>query len=139
MKWLKFLFVFIPISIVLEVIGFHNPLVLFIVSCLSIIPLAGLMGEATEEIAAYAGSRVGGFLNATFGNATELIISILAIRAGLYDVVKASIAELMSKSIGLSEFFVEIILIPIVGIKKGSTAFFVDGRLSQRDYSLFLA
>lgn len=92
MKWLKFLFVFIPISIILEVIGFHNPLVLFIVSCLSIIPLAGLMGEATEEISVYAGSRVGGFLNATFGNATELIISILAIRAGLYDVVKASIA-----------------------------------------------
>jgi len=91
-KWLKFLFIFIPISIVLEMSGFHNPLVLFIVSCLSIIPLAGLMGEATEEISVYAGSRVGGFLNATFGNATELIISILAIRAGLFDVVKASIA-----------------------------------------------
>lgn len=92
MKILKYLFIFIPISIFLELIGFNNPLVLFIVTCLSIIPLAGIMGEATEEIAAYAGSRIGGFLNATFGNATELIISIFALKAGLFDVVKASIA-----------------------------------------------
>lgn len=65
---------------------------MFALAALAIIPLAGLMGEATEEISFYAGPRVGGFLNATFGNATELIISFFALRAGLFDVVKASIA-----------------------------------------------
>ena len=50
------------------------------------------MGEATEEISFYTGPKIGGFLNATFGNATELIISFFALKAGLFDVVKASIA-----------------------------------------------
>jgi Ca2+:H+ antiporter len=65
---------------------------IFIFSALAIIPLAGVMGEATEAIAHYAGNRIGGFLNATFGNATELIIAFFAMKAGLFDVVKASIA-----------------------------------------------
>lgn len=64
---------------------------MFFLSALAIIPLAGLMGEATEEISFYAGPRIGGFLNATFGNATELIIAFFALKAGLFDVVKASI------------------------------------------------
>lgn len=91
MKYLKYLFVFIPISIVLEMLHMQ-PLWIFITACLSIVPLAGLMGEATEEIAIYSGPKVGGLLNATFGNATELIIAIFALRAGLFEVVKASIA-----------------------------------------------
>lgn len=65
---------------------------IFLFSALAIIPLAGLMGEATEELSVYTGPRIGGFLNATFGNATELIISFFALKAGLFDVVKASIA-----------------------------------------------
>lgn len=69
-----------------------SPTIIFILSALAIIPLAGLMGEATEEIAIYTGPRIGGFLNATFGNATELIISFFALKSGLFDVVKASIA-----------------------------------------------
>ncbi|GAA0105148.1 calcium/proton exchanger [Paraclostridium sordellii] len=68
------------------------PTVMFVLAALSIIPLAGLMGEATEEISFYTGPKIGGFLNATFGNATELIISFFALKAGLFDVVKASIA-----------------------------------------------
>jgi Ca2+:H+ antiporter len=56
------------------------------------VPLAGYLGEATEEIATYTGPKLGGFLNATFGNATELIISFFAIKEGLFDVVKASLA-----------------------------------------------
>jgi Ca2+:H+ antiporter len=64
---------------------------LFFLTCVSIVPLAGYLGSATEEIAAYTGPKFGGFLNATFGNATELIISFFAIRAGLYNVVKASL------------------------------------------------
>jgi Ca2+:H+ antiporter len=94
MKILKFLLIFIPISIIVEFMGLaeSSPTIMFLLAALSIVPLAGLMGEATEEISFYAGPRIGGFLNATFGNATELIISIFALKAGLFDVVKASIA-----------------------------------------------
>lgn len=91
MKFLKILLIFIPISILCEIIK-APPMWMFIVAALSIIPLAGIMGEATEEISLYTGPRVGGFLNATFGNATELIISFFALKEGLFDVVKASIA-----------------------------------------------
>lgn len=79
MKILRFLLIFVPISIVGEFMHF-SPTVMFILSALAIIPLAGIMGEATEEISFYSGPRVGGFLNATFGNATELIIAFLPCR-----------------------------------------------------------
>jgi len=91
MKVLRYLLIFIPISIIGEIIGIPQTLI-FVFSALAIIPLAGVMGESTEMISHYAGNRVGGFLNATFGNATELIIGFFAMRAGLFDVVKASIA-----------------------------------------------
>ena len=64
----------------------------FITSALAIVPLAGWMGRATEQLAERLGEGVGGLLNATFGNAAELIIALVALRAGLHDVVKASIA-----------------------------------------------
>jgi Ca2+:H+ antiporter len=91
MKILKILLVFIPISIIGEFLHF-SPTLMFVLAALSIVPLAGLMGEATEEISFYSGPKIGGFLNATFGNATELIISFFALKEGLFDVVKASIA-----------------------------------------------
>ena len=91
MKILKYLLIFIPISIIGEFMHLP-PTVMFVLAALSIIPLAGLMGEATEEISFYTGPKIGGFLNATFGNATELIISFFALKAGLFEVVKASIA-----------------------------------------------
>lgn len=69
-----------------------SPSVMFVLAALSIIPLAGLMGEGTEEISFYSGPKIGGFLNATFGNATELIISFFALKQGLFEVVKSSIA-----------------------------------------------
>jgi len=65
---------------------------IFILSALAIIPLAGLIGQATEELSCRVGATWGGFLNATFGNATELIIAIFALGAGLPQVVKASIS-----------------------------------------------
>ncbi|WP_017326517.1 calcium/proton exchanger [Synechococcus sp. PCC 7336] len=68
---------------------------MFVAAGLSILPLAGWMGTATEEIASVAGSLWGGLLNATFGNATELIVAVFALRAGLVDVVKASITGSM--------------------------------------------
>lgn len=91
MKILKYFLIFIPISIIGEFM--HLPsTVMFVLAALSIIPLAGLMGEATEEISFYTGPKIGGFLNATFGNATELIISFFALKEGLFEVVKSSIA-----------------------------------------------
>jgi Ca2+:H+ antiporter len=63
----------------------------FVSSALAVIPLAGLIGRATEHLAEHVGAGLGGLLNATFGNAAELIIAVVALRAGLYDLVKASI------------------------------------------------
>ena len=91
MKFLKYMLVFIPISFVAKFMNASNT-IMFVLSCLCIIPLAGIMGEGTEEISFYSGPKIGGFLNATFGNATELIISIFALKEGLFDVVKSSIA-----------------------------------------------
>lgn len=91
MKVLRYLLVFIPVSFIAEFLHFSQPLI-FVFSALAIIPLAGVMGESTESISHYAGNRIGGFLNATFGNATELIIAFFAMKEGLFDVVKASIA-----------------------------------------------
>jgi Ca2+:H+ antiporter len=88
---LNLLLVFVPVALVLEYVVHASAPVVFGVSCLAVIPLAGVMGHATERIADRAGEGVGGLLNATFGNAAELIIAIVAMRAGLYDLVKASI------------------------------------------------
>ena len=89
MNWLL---IFVPISIGLEFLAPERYLLVFVTSALAILPLAGWMGRATEQLAARMGEGVGGLLNATFGNAAELIIALAALRAGLHDVVKASIA-----------------------------------------------
>ena len=88
---LNWLLVFVPIAMIMEWVLHSPPLWIFVISCLAIIPLAGQMGHATEEISEHVGEGLGGLLNATFGNAAELIIAIMALRAGLYDLVKASI------------------------------------------------
>ena len=90
-NWLNLLLVFVPIAMVMEWVLHSPPLWIFVVSCMAVIPLAGLMGHATEEISERVGEGLGGLLNATFGNAAELIIAIMALRAGLFDLVKASI------------------------------------------------
>lgn len=81
---------FIPVSIAAHFLGWGD-LIVFITAALAIIPLAGWMGTATEEIAVVLGPSLGGLMNATFGNATELIIAVFALRAGLVNVVKSSI------------------------------------------------
>lgn len=68
-----------------------NTTLQFVIACIAIIFVAGFLGKATESVAHYAGERVGGFLNATFGNAAELIIAIFLVKDGLYDIVKASL------------------------------------------------
>lgn len=82
--------IFIPVPIIGAYIGLP-PTVIFITACLGIIPLAGLMGKATEYLSDKVGTGLGGLLNATFGNACELIIAFAGLRHGLVDVVKASI------------------------------------------------
>lgn len=84
------LLVFVPISIAAHYLEWGS-LTIFITSGLAILPLAAWMGAATEEIAVVVGPSLGGLLNATFGNATELIIALVALNAGLVNVVKASI------------------------------------------------
>jgi Ca2+:H+ antiporter len=89
-KYLRYLLIFVPLAVVAEMIGW-SPLLIFSFSCIALIPLAGLLGEATEELAIHTGPKVGGLLNATLGNAAELIITIVALNAGQLDLVKASI------------------------------------------------
>ena len=84
------LLVFVPISITAHFLEWGD-LAVFVTAGLAIIPLAGWMGMATEEIAVVLGPSWGGLLNATFGNATELIIALLALNEGLVNVVKSSI------------------------------------------------
>jgi len=88
--WFNLLLIFVPVAFFLKFTDASGTLV-FIASALAILPLAGIMGRATEELAVKAGSTVGGLLNATFGNATELIIAFFALKAGKIEVVTASI------------------------------------------------
>src|SRR4028118_2313508 len=84
------LLVFAPIAFTLD--QFHsNATLLFIVSVISLIPLAKLIGDSTEHLASHYGPTTGSLLNVTFGNAAEIIICLIAINAGLIDLVKASI------------------------------------------------
>ena len=89
-SWRGIILLAVPASIALNIAG-AAPLVVFLTACAAVIPLAGYMGEATEHLAARTGPAVGGLLNATFGNAAELIIAIVALRAGYVELVKASI------------------------------------------------
>jgi Ca2+:H+ antiporter len=87
---LEWLLALVPVSIVLEVAD-AEPIAVFFCSAAAIIPLAGLIGHATEDLAARMGAQAGGLLNATFGNVTEMIISLFLILEGEIAVVKASI------------------------------------------------
>jgi Ca2+:H+ antiporter len=87
---LNLLLLAIPLALLAFWLGWGE-LWVFILSALAIVPLAGYIGESTEALTLYTGPRIGGLLNATLGNAAELIITIVAIREGLLDLVKASI------------------------------------------------
>ncbi len=87
---LRYMLIFVPLAFLAE-LYFPNPLLVFALSCVALIPLAGLLGEATEELAIHTGPQIGGLLNATLGNAAELIITIVALREGKIELVKASI------------------------------------------------
>src|SRR5581483_427878 len=88
---LNILLIFIPVALILKYLVQLGDIYIFLASALAIIPLAGLMGRATEQLADHLGEGIGGLLNATFGNAAELIIGLVALKAGHYNIVKASI------------------------------------------------
>lgn len=81
----------VPAAVALEFLRPDWHAGIFVTACLAIVPLAGWLGRATEHLAAKTGPSIGGLLNATFGNAAELILALMAIRKGLYPVVKASL------------------------------------------------
>ena len=88
MNWL---FIFIPVVLVLERVMPEAHTWIFFAAAVAIVPIARLIVQATEHIAAKTGDAVGGLLNATFGNAPELIIAVVALKAGLFDMVRASL------------------------------------------------
>ncbi|HET7642181.1 MAG TPA: calcium/proton exchanger [Nitrososphaeraceae archaeon] len=85
-----FLLIFVPISVILDLVH-ADPIIIFIISVIALIPLAKLIGDSTEHLATHYGSTLGSLLNVTFGNAAEIIIAVVAINAGLLELVKASI------------------------------------------------
>jgi Ca2+:H+ antiporter len=88
---LDWLLIFVPAAAIAHSTQPDQHVAIFVLAALAIIPLAGWMGHATEHLAEHTGEGVGGLLNATFGNAAELIIAVAALQRGLYDVVKASL------------------------------------------------
>src|SRR5215813_11928088 len=88
---INWLFLFIPITLILEHVGKIPAAVIFFCAGLAIVPIASLIVHATEQLAVRTGDAIGGLLNATFGNAPELIISLVALRAGYLDMVRASL------------------------------------------------
>jgi len=87
----NWLLLFVPVTVALEHVGPAPPPVLFFSAALAIVPVAALMVRATEQLATRTGDAAGGLLNATFGNAPELIISLVALRAGYLNMVRASL------------------------------------------------
>ena len=88
---INWLLVFIPVAVALEHLGHSPEPLIFFSAALGIVPIAGLIVRSTEQIAVRTGDAIGGLLNATFGNLPELIITVVALRAGYLDMVRASI------------------------------------------------
>lgn len=115
---LAILLLFLPVTLMAELLHW-SPLAVLILACVGIIPMAAYIGEATESLAHFTGPRIGGLLNATLGNAAELIITITAIRAGLLELVKASITGSILGNLLLVMGFAFI----VGGIKHGRQTF----------------
>ena len=86
---LSWLLIFVPASLLAEAL--HQPLWVFVTTAIALVPLAGLIGQATDQLAIRVGPQLGGLLNATFGNLTELIVGVLLVGAGEFQVVKATL------------------------------------------------
>jgi Ca2+:H+ antiporter len=107
-SWINILLVFVPVGIALEYAGV-NKIVVFVVNFIAIIPLAAMLSFATEELAMYIGEVLGGLLNATFGNAVELIVSVIALVQGKVLIVQTSLIGSMLSNLllvlGMCFFF----------------------------------
>lgn len=89
-SWMDWVLLLVPVAIAAELLHW-DPLIVFVLAALGIVPLAGLLGKATEDLSSRFGEGIGGLLNASLGNLAEFIIAMAALREGLHDVVKASI------------------------------------------------
>jgi len=108
-SWINLMLVFVPVGIALAQIDSINGIVVFIINFLAIIPLAAMLSFATEELAIYVGETLGGLLNASFGNAVELIVSIIALAKGKIVIVQTSLVGSMLSNLllvlGMCFFF----------------------------------
>src|SRR6266446_3551063 len=164
---IRWLFVFIPVTVALEHVGKLPPPVIFFSAALAIVPIATLIVQATEQIASRTGDAIGGLLNATFGNAPELIIALVALRAGYLEMVRASLvgailanlllalgaallaggmseklvgaAEETGKALGMSQVFIGIVFVAIVGGAAESGSAVAMARKNKMDLSVGIA
>src|SRR5262245_29435882 len=134
MKYLYALLIFVPIALILDLGNIGGHPAVFLTSAAAMIPLAAVLGHATEEVAVYTGPKVGGLLNATLGNAAELIITIVALREGLVDVVKASIAGSI-----IGNILVVLGFSALIGGLKNGTQYFNPGTASTNATMMSLA
>jgi Ca2+:H+ antiporter len=130
---LYLLLIFTPISIVLEFVHADH-IVIFVIASIALIPLAKLIGDSTEHLSLHYGPTLGSLLNVTFGNAAEIIIAIVAINAGLIDLVKASITGAIIGNI-LLIFGLSI----MVGGFRYKEQFFSQENIGLQSSMLFLA
>src|SRR5204863_358441 len=134
MPWARWLLAAIPVSWALAWLDAPS-LAVFIAAGLAVVPLAAEMGAATESLAARCGPATGGLLNATCGNAAELIVAIVAIESEI--LVHAT--QPVVARFGLSELFLGLIVIPLIGnAAEHATAVVVAGR-GQSELALHIA
>src|SRR5436309_2709079 len=144
---IHWLLVFIPIAVILDHAGNVPPPVIFFSAALAIMPIAVVIVRSTEQIAMRTGDAVGGLLNATFGNAPELIIVLVALKPGYPDMVRASIigdilarvAEGTGKALGMSQIFIGIVLLAIIGGAAESVSAIALARKDKMDLSVGIA
>ena len=115
---IQYLLVFLPIAVLAELLHWGD-IFIFVASALAIVPIAGLLGDATEALAAKTGPQIGGLLNASLGNAAELIIALVAINAGKIELVKAS---LIGSILGNLAFVLGLSIL-LGGLKHGTQRF----------------
>ena len=132
-KALYFLVIFAPVALVLE-FSHSEPLLIFIFAAIALIPLAKLIGDSTEHLATHYGTTIASLLNVTFGNAAEIIIGIVALSAGLVNLVKASIIGSIIGNI-LLIFGLSL----VVGGLKQKEQFFNKENIGYQSSMLFLA
>lgn len=130
MKFLYALLIMVPVTLILKYGGIGGHATLFVCSALALVPLAAVLGRATDDVSIYTGQKIGGLLNATLGNAAELIITVVALREGLVNVVKASIAG----SIIGNMLFVLGFSVLLGGLKNGRQTF--DSRHASTNASM---